>query len=104
MSQTPFTNAMTVDVEDYFHVSGFADQISRSDWDGMPSRVVANTHRLLALMEKHQTRCTFFVLGWVAEKFPQLVRDIHRAGHEVAVTATGTSSCTIFRRTNFDRT
>jgi polysaccharide deacetylase family protein (PEP-CTERM system associated) len=83
MTQTTHTNAMTVDVEDYFHVSGFADQISRSDWDDMPSRVVANTQRLLTLMERHQTRGTFFVLGWVAEKFPQLVRDIHRAGHEI---------------------
>tara|TARA_R110002072_G_scaffold302710_2_gene487796 strand:- start:414240 stop:415190 length:951 start_codon:yes stop_codon:yes gene_type:complete len=83
MSHSTFTNAMTVDVEDYFHVSGFADQVSRSDWDDMPSRVVVNTQRLLTLMEKHQTRGTFFVLGWVAEKFPQLVRDIHRAGHEV---------------------
>ena len=83
MSQFSTINAMTVDVEDYFHVSGFADQVSRSDWDRMPSRVVANTQRLLALMDKHQTRGTFFVLGWVAEKFPQLVRDIHQAGHEV---------------------
>ncbi len=83
MPHSSLINAMTVDVEDYFHVSGFADQVSRSDWDDMPSRVVANTQRLLALMEKHQTRGTFFVLGWVADKFPQLVRDIHRAGHEV---------------------
>ncbi len=83
MSNFSHINAMTIDVEDYFHVSGFANQVSRSDWDRLPSRVVANTHRLLALMEKHQTRGTFFVLGWVAEKFPQLVRDIHRAGHEV---------------------
>lgn len=80
---TKYLNAMTVDVEDYFHVSGFAEQVSRSDWDNMPSRVVANTQALLKLMERHQTRGTFFVLGWVADKFPQLVRDIHRAGHEV---------------------
>jgi polysaccharide deacetylase family protein (PEP-CTERM system associated) len=83
MPQQTFTNAMTIDVEDYFHVSGFADQVSRSDWDAMPSRVVANTHRLLALLERHQTIGTFFVLGWVADRFPQLVRDIHRGGHEV---------------------
>ncbi|NQV23758.1 MAG: DUF3473 domain-containing protein [Rhodopirellula sp.] len=80
---TTLTNAMTVDVEDYFHDSGFADQVTRSDWDSMPSRVVVNTHRLLALMERHQTRGTFFILGWVADRFPQLVRDIHRAGHEI---------------------
>lgn len=83
MPQTTLINAMTVDVEDYFHVSGFADQVSQSAWDDMPSRVVANTHRLLKLLERHQTRGTFFILGWVAEKFPQLVRDIHRSGHEV---------------------
>lgn len=83
MPQTTLINAMTVDVEDYFHVSGFAGQVSQSAWDDMPSRVVVNTHRLLKLLERHQTRGTFFILGWVAEKFPQLVRDIHRAGHEV---------------------
>ncbi|MDA1164699.1 MAG: DUF3473 domain-containing protein [Planctomycetota bacterium] len=83
MTQPTLTNAMTVDVEDYFHVSGFADRISKSDWDSMPSRVVENTHRLMSLLERYETRGTFFVLGWVAEKFPQLVRDIHQAGHEV---------------------
>ena len=74
---------MTVDVEDYFHVSAFAQTVSVRDWDQLPSRVVANTHRLLTLLDKHQTRGTFFVLGWVATRFPQLVRDIQRAGHEI---------------------
>ena len=83
MPQTTLMNALTVDVEDYFHVSGFSGRVSRSDWDDMPSRVVANTHRLLALLDRHQTRGTFFVLGWVADKFPRLVREIYQAGHEI---------------------
>jgi polysaccharide deacetylase family protein (PEP-CTERM system associated) len=84
MSSTPIvTNAMTVDVEDYFHVSGFAAQIDRRQWDSFESRVVPNTHRLLRLFERRQVRGTFFVLGWVADRHPQLVRDIQRLGHEI---------------------
>lgn len=79
----PITNAMTIDVEDYFHVSAFADRIAQRDWADLPSRVVQNTHRLLTLLEKAEVRATFFVLGWVAERHPQLVRDIARAGHEI---------------------
>lgn len=77
-------NAMTIDVEDYFHVSAFADVVSRKDWDTLDSRVVRNTERLLALFERKGVRATFFVLGWVAERFPGLVRRIHAAGHELA--------------------
>lgn len=77
------THAFTLDVEDYFHVSGFADRIPRHTWDQYPSRVVAGTHRALALCERHSVRGTCFVLGWVARRFPQLVRDIAAAGHEV---------------------
>jgi len=76
-------NAMTVDVEDYFHVSGFADRVPVRDWDSLPSRVAENTRRVLRVLDRHQTRATFFVLGWVAERHPGLVREIHRAGHEV---------------------
>lgn len=76
-------NAMTVDVEDYFHVSAFAQTVSVKDWDSLPSRVVANTQRLMKLLDQHQTRGTFFVLGWVATRYPQLVREIQRAGHEI---------------------
>lgn len=83
MSEPSLINAMTIDVEDYFHVSGFADRISPEDWDHFPSRVVANTERVLELLAKHNTRGTFFVLGWVADRFPQLVKSIHSAGHEV---------------------
>jgi polysaccharide deacetylase family protein (PEP-CTERM system associated) len=76
-------NAFTVDVEDYFQVSAFERHIDRKDWDRFESRVVANTHRVLRLLEQEQVHATFFVLGWVAERFPGLVLDIHRAGHEI---------------------
>ncbi len=77
-------NALTVDVEDYFHVSAFAKNISRSDWDSFPTRVDTNTRRLLDLFGEHQIKATFFVLGWVAERYPRLVKDIAEAGHEIA--------------------
>ncbi|MDA1053672.1 MAG: DUF3473 domain-containing protein [Planctomycetota bacterium] len=79
----PLRHAMTIDVEDYFHVSAFADQIPTDKWPTFESRVVANTHSLLRLLAEHNTLGTFFVLGWVAERYPQLVRDIHRDGHEI---------------------
>lgn len=77
-------NAMTVDVEDYFHVSAFADVVSPSDWPSYESRVSTNTDRILAILDKAGVQATFFVLGWVAERFPELVRRIHLAGHELA--------------------
>jgi polysaccharide deacetylase family protein (PEP-CTERM system associated) len=79
----PMLNALTVDVEDYFHVTAFEGQVSRHEWDQYPSRVVPNTQRILRLLERHQARGTFFVLGWVAHRFPGLVRDIAAAGHEI---------------------
>jgi polysaccharide deacetylase family protein (PEP-CTERM system associated) len=83
-SPTPIVNAMTVDVEDYFHVSAFQDSVRRSTWDALESRVVRNTERLLELFEQQDVRGTFFVLGWVAERYPSLVRQIAEAGHELA--------------------
>ena len=77
-------NALTIDVEDYYHVTGFESVIQRAHWDSYESRVERNTHRLLDLLDAHHTRATFFVLGWVAERHPQLVRTIHVRGHEVA--------------------
>lgn len=77
-------NAMTIDVEDYFQVSAFDDVVRRDEWDSRPSRVVANTTRLLQLFDRHSVKGTFFILGWVADRFPGLVRDIAAAGHEVA--------------------
>jgi polysaccharide deacetylase family protein (PEP-CTERM system associated) len=84
MLQSAVLNAMTVDVEDYFQVSAFAGSLPRSQWDSMESRVCRNTERLLEIFEGLGIRATFFVLGWVAERFPTLVQRIHRAGHEIA--------------------
>jgi len=75
---------MTVDVEDYFQVSAFDNVVSRDAWAGMESRVVANTGRLLDLFDEFDVRSTFFVLGWVAERHPALVRAIVARGHELA--------------------
>jgi len=73
-----------VDVEDYFQVEAFAGSISRATWDQWPCRVVANTQRVLDLFDEHQAKGTFFFLGWVAERFPELVREVHSRGHELA--------------------
>ena len=77
-------NAMTIDVEDYFHVSAFAQVLDRASWPKLESRVERNTNRLLDLFDEHQVRMTFFVLGWVAERYPELIKSLHRRGHEVA--------------------
>ena len=77
-------NALSFDVEDYYHVQGFAQVIRRSQWEGLPSRIIRNTSGILRLLDEHNVRATFFVLGWVAERYPGLVRDIASAGHEVA--------------------
>jgi polysaccharide deacetylase family protein (PEP-CTERM system associated) len=77
-------NALTFDVEEYFHAEAFAGVVRPDQWSGLPSRVEESTQRLLDLLERTDTRATFFVLGWVAERQPRLVRDIHRRGHEVA--------------------
>jgi polysaccharide deacetylase family protein (PEP-CTERM system associated) len=77
-------NALTIDVEDYFQVSAFDRHIDRSDWDRWPSRVERNVERILALLECHHIQATFFTLGWVARRHPQLVRRVAGAGHEIA--------------------
>jgi polysaccharide deacetylase family protein (PEP-CTERM system associated) len=77
-------NAMTIDVEDYFHVSVFDGVVPRHRWNSLESRVTANTDRVLALLEEAGVRATFFTLGWVAERFPRLVRRIAGLGHEIA--------------------
>ena len=77
-------NAMTVDVEDYFHVSALAEVIRRDQWDQMEYRVEQSTNRLLDLFGRKGVRATFFVLGWVAKRSPELIKRIHAAGHEVA--------------------
>lgn len=77
-------NALTVDVEDYFQVSAFAERICRKDWDKLDCRVEASTDKLLSIFDDHQVRGTFFILGWVADRFPSLVKRIQKAGHELA--------------------
>lgn len=77
-------NALTIDVEDYYHVSAFESVARFEDWDRYESRVERNTRRILDLLEDHQTRATFFVLGWIAERQPKLIREIQERGHEVA--------------------
>ena len=78
------TNALTIDVEDYFQVSAMAPYIPRSEWDTRECRVERNVDRILALLERHGTRATFFTLGWVAQRYPQLVKRIVAQGHELA--------------------
>lgn len=76
-------NALTIDVEDYYQVTNFERDISRDDWPNFESRVVQNTHKILRLLDQHNVKGTFFVLGYVAERHPELVRDIDSAGHEI---------------------
>jgi len=77
-------NAFTVDVEDYFQVEGFARVVDRDSWDGFATRVRANTATLLEMLAQRNIHATFFVLGWVARKHPEIVREIIAGGHEVA--------------------
>jgi polysaccharide deacetylase family protein (PEP-CTERM system associated) len=77
-------NALTVDLEDYFQVSAFANSISQKDWDNHPLRVENNTHKLLDLFDKYEFKATFFILGWIAERKKRLVYEIASRGHEVA--------------------
>jgi len=84
MSRPAITNALTIDVEDYFQVSAMAPYIARSEWDSRECRVERNVERILAMLEAADTRATFFTLGWIAERYPQLVRRIVAGGHELA--------------------
>jgi polysaccharide deacetylase family protein (PEP-CTERM system associated) len=80
----PEKQVLTVDVEDYFHVSAFEKAIDRSDWVNLEQRVETSTHRLLELFSEHNAKCTFFTLGWVAERYPNLIKAIVDQGHELA--------------------
>jgi len=77
-------NAMTVDVEEHFQVSAFEGVVRRKDWESIPSRVEANTMRLLSLFDEAGVKATFFILGWIGERYPKLVRKIADRGHEIA--------------------
>ena len=77
-------NAMSIDVEDYFQVSAFAPHIRREDWDRLPCRIERNVDVILGLLDEANARATFFTLGWIAERYPQVVRRIVDGGHELA--------------------
>ncbi len=83
MSET-IRNAMSIDVEDYFQVSAFAPYIARTDWERLPCRVERNVDVILALLDEAGAKATFFTLGWIAERYPTVVRRIADGGHEVA--------------------
>lgn len=78
------TNALTIDVEDYFQVSAFAPYIRRDEWDARECRVERNVGRILQMLDERGVKATFFTLGWIAERYPQLVRRIVEGGHELA--------------------
>jgi polysaccharide deacetylase family protein (PEP-CTERM system associated) len=84
MAQAPMINALTIDVEDYFQVSAFAPHIARSAWDTRECRVERNIDRILEMLRSRQIKATFFTLGWIAERYPLLVRRIVQEGHELA--------------------
>jgi polysaccharide deacetylase family protein (PEP-CTERM system associated) len=77
-------NALTIDVEDYFQVSALAPHFPRSEWEHVPCRVERNVDLILGLLDERGTMATFFTLGWIAERYPQLVRRIAAEGHEIA--------------------
>ncbi|MFD2365202.1 XrtA system polysaccharide deacetylase [Pseudoduganella sp. GCM10020061] len=81
---TALRNAMTCDVEDYFQVSAFAPVIARDQWTRMECRIERNVERVLGLMDEASVKATFFTLGWIAERYPQVIRRIAAQGHEVA--------------------
>jgi len=77
-------NALTIDVEEYFQTPAFAARVPRSTWDSVPCRTEANIDRILALLAEHDARATFFMLGWIADRFPDVARRVVAAGHELA--------------------
>ncbi|MGI9459699.1 MAG: XrtA system polysaccharide deacetylase [Pirellulales bacterium] len=84
MTSSSPCNILTVDVEDYFQVSGFESVVKRDQWESIPSRVEASTHLLLELFSEADAHGTFFVLGWIADRYPNLIQQIRDAGHEIA--------------------
>ncbi|MDO9315439.1 MAG: DUF3473 domain-containing protein [Burkholderiaceae bacterium] len=97
----PISNALTIDVEDYFQVSAFAPYIARSDWDLLECRVERNVDRILSILDRHQTRATFFTLGWIADRYPRLIRQIADQGHEVASHGYGHQRATDLNEADF---
>ncbi len=83
-SRNEIINAMTIDVEDYFQVSAFESYINKNQWDRIPHRVEKNTNRILDILSEYNVNATFFTLGWVAKRYPQLINRIINEGHELA--------------------
>jgi hypothetical protein len=79
----PVKHALSVDVEDWFMVLNLKDQIDRSEWERIELRCGDSTRRLLELLARRDAKATFFFLGWVAERLPDLVKEVHDAGHEI---------------------
>ncbi|NVN91787.1 MAG: DUF3473 domain-containing protein [Desulfuromonadales bacterium] len=77
-------NALTIDVEDYFQVNAFVRHVRREEWDRYPLRVEDNTHRILEMLDEFSIKATFFFLGWIAQRLPSLVKEVHARGHEIA--------------------
>lgn len=80
----PIANAMSIDVEDWFQVAAFDRHIDRSQWESLECRVERNLERILALLDRHDAKATFFTLGWIAERYPAIIRAIVAGGHELA--------------------
>ncbi len=102
MLAPPITNALTIDVEDYFQVSAFAPYIRRDDWDDCESRVERNVSRILELLDQHGVKATFFTLGWIAQRHPLLIRRIVDGGHELASHGYGHQRASDLSREAFD--
>jgi len=83
-ASTPIVNALTIDVEEYFHPNAMDAVVAPAEWERLPHRVEDNTLRLLDVLDEHRVHATFFVLGWVGERWPRLIDEIARRGHEVA--------------------
>ena len=97
----PITNAISIDVEDYFQVSAFEHSIDRNNWDKLEHRVAANMDKVLALFDETDVKATFFILGWVAERYPEIVDKIVKNGHELASHGYGHQRVTDLSRDQF---
>lgn len=97
----PVVNALTIDVEDYFHVSAFAPYIPRSSWEDQTHRIEANIDRVLEILDDADVQATFFTLGWIADRYPQIVRRIVTQGHELASHGYGHERATDHERGSF---
>ena len=101
VSRKPVFHHFTVDVEEYFQVLALEPYIARSQWDAIPRRLDVGLRLLLELLSEHETRATFFVLGWIAERAPELVKEIAEGGHEIASHGSNHQRVTTLTRDEF---